>query len=85
MCFSFIFFSQINLPHGADLRTLVERGFARLDHNPNDGVVTEAEWDETELMADTNSTTLLHDHFLYTYYAFTTSEAGGGEGAEEWI
>lgn len=35
----------VTLPHGHDLRVLVEKAFGRLDHNPKDGIVEEAEWD----------------------------------------
>lgn len=54
--FSFLFYlSQINLPHGHDLKTLVDRAFARLDINPANGIVTETEYDAIIARDDADS------------------------------
>ncbi|KAH3805939.1 uncharacterized protein LOC127834733 isoform X1 [Dreissena polymorpha] len=45
------------LPHGADLKQLVDARFSRLDHSPTDGVVTENEWDVLLTREDLNNDT----------------------------
>jgi hypothetical protein len=50
-----MYFSQVVLPHGHDLKVVVDKAFARLDHSPQDGIVTESEWDIIALRADADS------------------------------
>jgi hypothetical protein len=50
-----MYLSQITLPHGHDLKVVVDKAFARLDHSPQDGTVTESEWDIIALRADADS------------------------------
>ncbi|XP_060561537.1 uncharacterized protein LOC132721275 [Ruditapes philippinarum] len=50
-------YSQVVLPHGHDLKVVVDKAFARLDHSPQDGIVTESEWDIIALRADADNDT----------------------------
>ena len=43
------------IPHGHELRVLIDRGFDRLYNNPKDGIVSLNEYDATIITDDADS------------------------------